>query len=68
MNSKKIILPLKQIIPERVHYRYLADIWYLPITMIEHLAAIDSNQKYVLDCIDHTTKLMKSYGLKSKKK
>lgn len=67
MNNKKIILHLKQIIPEGGHYRYLADIWYLPATIVENLVAIDSNEKYVLDCIVHTTKFMKSYGLKSQK-
>ena len=64
--GKKINMPLKQITPEYPHYRYLADIWYLPDTIISQLEENNTNEKYVLDIIDHITKYLKSYGLRNK--
>ena len=59
-------MPLKQITPEYPHYRYLADIWYLPDSIISQLEENNTNEKYVLDIIEHITKYLKSYGLRNK--
>ena len=50
-NRKKIKLPLKQIIDERPHYRYQADIWYLDDDL-----KTNNDYKYCLDIIDHFSK------------
>ena len=46
--GKKIKMPLKQIKPQYLHYRYFADIWYLPDTIISQLEENNTNENTYL--------------------
>ena len=58
---KKLKGKKKIIIENGPHYRYVADLWYLPKEIIEN-----SNYKYVLDIVDHFSKWYYGYLLNTK--
>ena len=58
---KKFKKPIKVIIDNGPHYRYIIDLCYLSNNI-----SIDTGYKYILDIVDHFTKWYQGYCIKTK--